>query len=177
MGRCLILLILLISALGTAPGSSQKGAAAGGEPPPWTGEDCSGTYTFLRSGEFVQINVLRAAATPDEAGPGEEEVERRVSGFVSRLGDTASNRGAVLDHLFTQGSLRGQQLAFATRPVHGVWFAFSGRVERGPATGRRQEGYFVLRGRLTRYVEDEQDATTESSRDVALRSLPAFDDD
>jgi hypothetical protein len=44
--------------------------------------DYSGMYSFLREGEFVQVTV--------EAG--------RVSGFVSRYGDTESDRGMFLDH-------------------------------------------------------------------------------
>ena len=44
--------------------------------------DISGTYSFLRDGEFVQLTV--------EDG--------RLSGYVSRFGDSDSDKGQFIDH-------------------------------------------------------------------------------
>lgn len=152
--------VLLVSSL----------AAQQPEAPPFAPRDISGTYHFLRKGEFVHINIIEFVRDEDDPAAGSEY---RVTGFLSRLGDSPSNSGAVLDHFMARGELRGNQLTFTTRSVHGVKFEFSGVVERGKAAERTQEGYFVLRGKLTRYTEDAAGQTTQSSREVALLSLPS----
>ncbi len=73
------------------------------------GADYSGMYSFLREGEFIQITV---------------EDRGRVTGFVSRYGDSESDRGVFLDHFFKSGKLDGNQLAFTTETVHGASFEF-----------------------------------------------------
>src|ERR1700731_1188773 len=69
--------------------------------PPATGisGDYSGMYSFLRDGEFVQLTV---------------EDQGSVTGFVSRYGDTESDRGVFLDHFFKLGKLEGNHLTFTT---------------------------------------------------------------
>ena len=81
-------------------------------------------YSFLRDGEFVQVTV---------------EDQGHVTGFVSRYGDSESDRGVFLDHFFKSGKLDGNQLAFTTETVHGVSFEFRGTIERGEGKkpGRR----------------------------------------
>src|SRR5258705_13703200 len=76
----------------------------------------SGMYNFLRDGEFVQVTV---------------EDHGNVTGFISRFGDSESDRGAFLDHFFKQGKLDGNKLSFTTHVVHGVSFEFRGTVDRG----------------------------------------------
>src|SRR6185437_190801 len=80
-------------------------------------EDISGMYSFLREGEFVQINL-------EESG---------VSGYISRLGDLESDRGAYLDQFFDKASVEGHDVSFTTKPLHGVIFEFKGQFERGAA--------------------------------------------
>ena len=60
--------------------------------PAKTADNYSGMYSFLQDGEFVQITV---------------EDEGRVTGFISRYGDSDSDRGAFLDQFFKQGKLDG----------------------------------------------------------------------
>ena len=120
-------------------------------------DDISGMYTFLRDGEFVQVDV-------------EDGV---VSGFVSRYGDTDSDRGAFLDHMFKSGSLEGNKLRFQTRVVHGVWYEFSGTVERGEGKTRDAEAYYVLKGTLTQKTEDAQKNVSARERAVEFKSFPA----
>ena len=121
-------------------------------------DDISGMYTFLQEGEFVQINV---------------EEGSKVTGFVSRFGDSDTDKGAFLDHMFTDASLKGNHLQFKTKTVHGVSYEFSGKVERGDAKTPGEEGYRVLRGKLTEYTEDANKKTSEKSREVTLKSFPA----
>ena len=126
-------------------------------PPPQPGAEYSGMYNFLREGEFVQLTV---------------EDQGHVTGFVSRFGDSESDRGAFLDHFFKQGKLDGHNLAFTTQTVHGVWFEFRGTVERGEGKKTGDEAYYVLKGTLTENATDEAKKTTSRSREVALKSFP-----
>ena len=119
-------------------------------------DDISGMYTFLQDGEFVQINV---------------EDGSRVTGFISRYGESDADKGAFLDHLFTDGSLKGNHIQFKTRAVHGVSYAFNGTVERGPAKTTADEGYRVIRGKLIEYTEDANKKTSARSREVTLKSF------
>jgi len=124
---------------------------------PQPGAEYSGMYNFLREGEFVQLTV---------------EDQGHVTGFVSRFGDSESDRGAFLDHFFKQGKLDGHNLAFTTQTVHGVWFEFRGTVERGEGKKTGDEAYYVLKGTLTENATDEAKKTTSRSREVALKSFP-----
>lgn len=124
---------------------------------PQPGAEYSGMYNFLREGEFVQLTV---------------EDQGHVTGFVSRFGDSESDRGAFLDHFFKQGKLDGHNLAFTTQTVHGVWFEFHGTVERGEGKKTGDEAYYVLKGTLTENATDEAKKTTSRSREVALKSFP-----
>ena len=119
--------------------------------------DYSGMYSFLREGEFVQITV-------EDAG--------KVTGFVSRYGDSESDRGAFLDQFFKQGRLDGKNLTFTTETVHAVWYEFKGTVERGAGKNPGDEAYFVLKGTLTEYTTDVNKKTTSKVHEVVLKEFP-----
>jgi hypothetical protein len=125
--------------------------------PATPGADYSGMYSFLRDGEFVQITI---------------EDHGRVTGFVSRFGDSESDRGVFLDHFFKSGKLDGNQLAFSTETVHGASFEFRGTVERGEGKSRGDEAYYVLKGTLVENTTDESKKSSSRSREVALKSFP-----
>jgi len=134
------------------------GAAQSSKPAPaQPGAEYSGMYNFLRDGEFVQVTV---------------EDQGNVTGFISRFGDSESDRGAFLDHFFKQGKLDGNKLTFTTQTVHGVWFEFHGTIERGDGKKSGDEGYYALKGTLTENSTDEAKKTTSRSRDVVLKSFP-----
>lgn len=117
-------------------------------------DDISGMYSFLGEGEFVQITL-----EPDG-----------VSGYISRRGDLPSDHGAFLDHFFEKASVKDHDVSFTTRAVHGVWFEFSGRYQRGPAKSKDQDGYFILRGTLKESTEGPK-STTSRSREVEFKLL------
>lgn len=119
-----------------------------------TPDDLSGMYTFLQAGEFVQLSVQ----------------DGRLSGFVSRFED--GEKTMFIDHFFSDTTLSGLDLSFKTKIVHGVWFEFKGRVERGPAKTRAEEGYYGVRGTLVRYTEDAAKKATAQTRDVTFKSFP-----
>jgi hypothetical protein len=121
-------------------------------------DDVSGMYTFLREGEFVEVDV---------------EADGRVTGFISRYGERESDRGAFLDHMFTKGSMQGNKLAFTTRSVHGVAFEFKGTVDRGEGKTPGAEAYHVIKGTLTQITEDKDHKTSAQEREVVFKSFPA----
>lgn len=145
--------LVLFVALAGVFATAQAGKPASPQP----GAEFSGMYNFLRDGEFVQLTV---------------EDQGNATGFISRFGDSESDRGAFLDHFFKQGKLDGSRLTFTTQTVHGIWFEFHGTVERGDAKKAGDEGYYVLKGTLIENVTDEAKKTTSHSREVALKSFP-----
>jgi hypothetical protein len=120
----------------------------------------SGMYSFLKEGEFVQLSI--------EQG--------QLSGFVSRMGDLDSDRGVFLDQFFDKAKIKGNQVSFVTKPVHGTWFEFDGHVERGPAKTLKEEGYWLLTGTLKEYTSDVERKVSARSRQVNLKSFPQDDD-
>ncbi len=121
------------------------------------GQDCSGMYSFLRDGEFVQVTV-------EDGG--------RVTGFVSRYGDLESDKDAFLDQFFKEGKLNGNKLSFTTETVHGVWFEFAGTVDRGSGKQPGDEAYYVLNGTLVEHMTDADKKNSSRSREVAFKSFP-----
>jgi hypothetical protein len=126
-------------------------------PPPKPAEDYSGMYTFLRDGEFVQINL---------------EDEGRVTGFVSRYGEAESDQGAFLEQFFKQGKLEGKNLTFSTETAHGVWYEFKGMVERGEGKNVGDDSYYVLKGTLKQFTSDGGKKTSSKSREVVFKAFP-----
>jgi hypothetical protein len=126
--------------------------------PPIPGAQYSGMYGFLRDGEFVQITV--------------ENQEGRVTGVVSRYGDSEGASGVFLEHFFKAGKLEGNQLAFTTETVQGVSFDFRGTVERGEGKTRVDEAYYVLKGTLVENQTDGAKKSSSSSHEVVLKAFP-----
>jgi hypothetical protein len=125
-------------------------------------DDISGMYTFLHEGEFLQITV-------EEDG---------VSGYISRMGDQDSDHGSFLDQFFSKASVQGHDVSFTTKVLHGTWFEFKGRYERGTAKSKAEDGYFVLRGTLTELAgTDEKNSTRTHSQQVSFKWMAQPDED
>jgi len=148
----LLPLVLLVCGLPLGGQNSTPNAM-----PPSAAAEYSGMYSFLQDGEFVQITV-------EDAG--------RVTGFVSRYGDSESDRGAFLDQFFKQGKLDGTNLSFTTDTVHGVWYDFKGTVERGGGKTPADEAYYVVKGKLTEYRTDAEKKVSSKSHEVVFKSFP-----
>jgi hypothetical protein len=146
--RCAVLLLVVASPLllGATPQAAAPAA-----------EDYSGMYSFLKEGEFIQITI-------EETGV--------VSGFISRFGDSESDKGLFLDQFFKSGKIEGHKMTFTTENVHGVWFTFEGNLERGPGKKPEDDAYFVVRGTLTRFSTDAEKKTVTQARRVEFKSFP-----
>jgi hypothetical protein len=147
----LLAMLWLSSSLLVAQASPQNA------PLPKPPEDYSGMYTFLRDGEFVQINL-------EDAG--------RVTGFVSRYGEGESDQGVFLDQFFKSGKLEGKKLTFSTETVHGVGYEFKGTVERGAGKNVGDDSYYVLKGTLKQNTSDADKKTSSKSREVVFKAFP-----
>ena len=130
------------------------------QPPPPTSElpDYSGMYSFLKDGEFIQITL---------------EEKGKVSGFISRYGDSETDKGTFLDQFIKSGDSNGKQVSFTTESVHGVTYTFEGAFDRGPGKKPQDEAYYILRGTLTRNSgsSDGKNAIAQT-RQVEFRSFP-----
>ncbi len=122
-----------------------------------TPDDYSGMYSFLKDGEFLQITI-------EEKGV--------VSGFISRFGDSESDRGTFLNQFLKTGKSEGSKLSFTTEDVHGIRFTFDGRFERGAGKKTDEEAYYLLRGTLTRFSTDAEKKTASQVTQVEFRSFP-----
>jgi hypothetical protein len=94
-----------------------------------------------------------------------------VSGYISRRGDLESDRGVFLDQFFTRAAVDGHDVSFTTRPLHGVWFEFKGRYERGAGKTKNDDGYYVIKGTLTQFTTDANKNATSRSRQVEFKLL------
>ncbi len=119
--------------------------------------DPSGMYTFLKEGDFVQITL--------ENG--------ELSGYVSRFGDSDTDKGQFIDQFFDRGSLKDNQLYFKTKTVHGVWYECTGTISVVAGKQPGQEGYRVIKGTVKRHLTDASGGETVSERKVELTSFPA----
>jgi len=140
-----------------ACGALLQAQTASNQANPTPSENYSGMYSFLKEGEFVQITI-------EDAG--------RVTGFVSRYGDSESDRGVFLDQFFKQGKIDGDKLSFATETVHAVWYEFNGVCARGSGKIPADEAYHVVKGTLTEYREDADKKVSTKSREVTFKSFP-----
>ena len=126
-------------------------------PPAPTQPDVSGMYSFLKEGEFVEVDID----------------SNSVTGFISRIAETDSDHGAVLDHMFTKGSFDGKNLSFTTRELHGISYEFKGAVRRGEGKQPGSEGYWVIKGTLTENMFDANKKPSARTREVEFKSLPS----
>jgi len=119
--------------------------------------DVSGMYTFLRDGEFVQLTV-------DDG---------KLSGYVSRFGDSDSDKGQFIDQFFDKTSLQGDHLSFTTKTIHGMWYDFSGTITTTSGRKPPEEGYRVIKGTLIQHTSDDKGAEKALQRQVEFKSFPA----
>jgi hypothetical protein len=148
--RVAVLVALVVASMprssASAPGTKADDAA----------NDPSGMYTFLRDGEFVQL-------TMDEG---------KLSGYVSRFGDSDSDKGQFIDQFFDKASLDGDHLFFTTKTVHGTWYEFTGVITKTPGKQPAQEGYRVIKGTLVQHITDASKVDKPRQREVEFKSFP-----
>jgi len=160
---CLLTLVTLAALSQAQGGFAVRGQDKAGEQDSRAAapaDDISGMYSFLKDGEFVQLTLE----------------EGRVTGYISRQGESDSDRGVFLDQFFEKASIQGHDVAFTTRPLHGVWFDFKGKYARGSAKTKTEDGYYLLRGTLKELSTGPDKNTVSRSREVEFKSLGQPDD-
>jgi hypothetical protein len=133
--------------------------------------DFTGMYSFVRDGEYVQL-TLDPAPTPET----DWSKPMNVTGFISRFGSGDTDKDQFLDHFFKSGSLEGNKIKFVTRAVHGTWFEFEGKIERGAAQSWAKDGYYVVTGKLTEHAT-EKGKEKVRSRELTMKSFSNLDEE
>jgi len=139
---------LLVAALPAMAGAQASALANPNDP--------SGMFTFLKEGEFVQLTL-------------EDGI---LSGFISRFGETDSDKGEFIDQFFDKASLEGDHLYFKTKTVHANWYELDGTLTVVPGKHVGDEGYRVIRGKLTLHASDAKGKESASEKTVELKSFP-----
>jgi hypothetical protein len=158
VSRGLLSTVLVISlvtfavAIQQSPSSGAPNAAKAKE----SVDDPSGMYSFLRDGEFLQLTL-------DDG---------KLSGYISRFGDTESDKGTFIDQFFDKASLDGNHLSFTTKTVHGTWYGFTGVIAKTPGKQPAQEGYRVIKGDLVQHMMDASKDDKPRQREVEFKSFP-----
>ncbi|HEY0785320.1 MAG TPA: hypothetical protein VGD62_05570 [Acidobacteriaceae bacterium] len=93
-----------------------------------------GEYRWREPGEVIELYV--------EDG--------FLRGYLTRRSERGDPASTPLTFSFVpEGTgASGDLLRFTTQRIHGEWYSFEGRVERGEALSSRQEGYYLLTGTL-----------------------------
>src|SRR5208337_2684216 len=100
--RSLLLAVFALASVTCSVAGQQPSGGPQGQAKASETADPSGMYTFLRDGEFVQLTL-------DDG---------KLSGFVSRFGETESDKGEFIDQFFDKAELKDNRLSFKTRTVH-----------------------------------------------------------
>ena len=127
---------------------------------PHAAEDISGMYSFLKEGEFVQINLEKNA----------------VTGYISHTGESDSDHGVFLDQFFSKADIQDHAVSFTTHPLHSMWYEFKGKFDRGPGKTKADDGYYVLRGTLKEFTESADKSVNQRAREVEFKLLAQPDD-
>ena len=127
---------------------------------PHAAEDISGMYSFVKEGEFLQITLDN----------------KSVTGYISRMGDSDTDNGVFLDQFFAKADVQGHDVSFTTRQLHGLWYEFTGKFDRGAGKTRADDGYYVLRGTLKELTTNPDKTVLGRSREVVFKLLAQPDD-
>lgn len=144
-----ICMLLLAAPFVAAAQSAEKTA-------PQAVNDITGLYSFLHEGEFVQIEVN----------------DGKVTGLVSHFKNEDPDKTEFVDQYFSEARYEGTKLTFRTKPSDGLWYEFSGDVERGSARSTGDEGYWLVRGVLVEHRVGADGKSTDKSHSLTLKSFP-----
>jgi hypothetical protein len=97
----------------------------------------------------------------------------KLSGYVSRFGDSDSDKGQFIEQFFDKTSLQGDHLSFTTKTIHGMWYDFSGTITITSGRKPPEEGYRVIKGTLIQHTSDDKGAEKAMQRQVEFKSFPA----
>jgi hypothetical protein len=118
-----------------------------------TAPDYSGRYSFLQDGEDVQLN----------------QTGNKVDGYITRFGSSDADQGTMLQQTFSKATLDGDKLSFTTKPVHAVWYEFTGTIGRGPAKSRAEDGFYQIVGTLTEHTQKDGKDVASRTRQVTFK--------
>lgn len=117
-----------------------------------------GEYRWGEPGEVIELYVEKGA----------------LRGYMTRRSERDSAGSAPMTFAFAEAGITGGTLSFRTRPIHGDWYSFKGRVTRGTAASRTLEGYYLLQGTLSLHLgaaepKDQSASDEPLTRQVSLK--------
>lgn len=118
--------------------------------------DVSGAYHFTHFNDSIEIDIEG----------------NKLSGYISQLGDSDTDKNTALTFFFSKTSIDGSQIAFETRVLHGIWYSFRGTIFRGEAKTREEDGYYVLHGILQEHHPQASDG--KSADETIERRVVSF---
>ena len=160
MTASILIALLLLAAPAfaqTTPSLHSRGHNGTQEPPTRaaTGvstlpDNASGEFTLDSHGSVIQITIEH----------------NRLDGYITLM---QGNNALTL--FFDKTSINGKRVTFTTRVVHGLSYAFAGKILRGDAEAPSLNGYYRLAGKLT--INHD---TTPQTKWVELKSTPRLED-
>ena len=163
MKRFVVLAVVaLVIALGTAVRAADPSGRWSATFMSQVGEQAY-TYDFVVKGTTL-TGTAKGSLT------GETKItDGKVDGYISRLGDSETDRDTVLNHYLAKASLTGDKLTFTSKPVHAVWYEFSGTIGRGPAKNRAEDGYYQIVGTLIEHRQKNGKEESARQRQVVFK--------
>jgi hypothetical protein len=99
-------------------------------------EDASGFYPFGDRGGTLGEGI---------------EIDQQfgdVTGYLIAKATAVAEKGTLVGYFFSRIEGGEGDLSFTTKPVHGIWYSFTGKLIQGPGISRAQEGLYLLDGTL-----------------------------
>ncbi len=121
-------------------------------PPAATAQDISGHYRLNNPKNYLSLvqDGKRLHGSLTLAQPGEESIEQMAFGLV-------------------EGSREDGEVKFRTAVVHGRFYSFAGKLERGTGKSRRQDDFLRIVGVLVEHREGHP----ERAREAVFRWVPS----
>ncbi len=121
-------------------------------PPAARVQDISGHYRLSNPKNYLSIvqDGKRLHGSLTLAQPGEESIEQMAFGLV-------------------EGSREDGEVKFRTAVVHGRFYSFAGKLERGAGKSRRQDDFLRIVGALVEHFEGQP----ERAREAVFRWVPS----
>jgi hypothetical protein len=160
-------------------GSAQQSSAPPGlQPRPSTEQDDHPTVVLRNNAKsvlpengtgyyrFEETGVGRGA----ELGEGVQLTEQfgDVTGYLTLKASPDGGKPTLQSYFFNHIEGGGGDFSFTTKAVHGLWYSFEGKIERGPSDTPALEGYYQLTGTLI--THNDTKGTTQQ-RKISLKRV------
>jgi hypothetical protein len=89
-----------------------------------------------------------------------------ISGYLTIKAKPDHGKPSLQSYFFNRVEGGGGDLAFITKPVHGAWYSFEGKILRGSGLSRAEDGFFLMQGDL---IAHDDGSKTTQRRTISLK--------